>query len=137
MADDDPSSIISQSSDLISSQGFGGFMKNSVLGGIILAGTFQIIGLIQSAGSTIMAPFRAFGEGIATFIEATFGGPPMILDAGAATAIDSIRRGLVAELGIFAYPVSMVAVMLTLYVFAEGLERIDLSPWNFLRELRR
>jgi hypothetical protein len=138
MAEEDPESIVRSASDLISEEGsFAAFLQNTVIGGIILGITYQIIGTTQSIGSTLIAPFRAFGQGMAAFVEATFGGPVRLLEASVMTGVDSIRRGLVSEFGILAYPLTMIVIMIALYIFGEGVRRLDLSPWNFFRNLRR
>lgn len=115
------------------------------LAGVILGlitGTFMTVfynlwDLIDSAGETIMRPFRAFGGALAELVEGSIGGPVMLLRASVSAGVESLTQGVWGELGIWAYPVTMLSVMLGIYIFARAWEEIDLSPWNFLRNLRR
>lgn len=108
----------------------------------LLAGTFMTIAFqfwefMSALGGTIMAPFQAFGEALAQLVRGSIGAPVIMLEASAQTGVESVTEGLFSTFGIFAYPVTMVAVMAGIFVFARAWSAIDLSPWNFLRSLRR
>lgn len=135
MAERDPLEVIREAGIQIDRQGsFAKFMQNSVIGGLILGATIQILELMDSAGSTIMAPIRAIGMGLADLFGTIVGGPTDLIDASIQTGIRSFQEGTAAILGPFAFPFAIFVVMAGLWVFGEALERVDLSPWNYLTE---
>jgi len=115
--------------------GLSGLMV-ALFGGTLMTVGFQFWDLISGLGGTIMAPFQAFGEALGTLVSGSIGGPVELLEAAVDAGMVSLTDGLFAQLGIFAYPVTMLSVMLGIYIFAEAWTRIDLSPWNFLRNIR-
>lgn len=107
----------------------------------LLAGTFMTLAyqgwaFIESLGSAVMKPFRAFASALASLVTGSVGGPVVLLEASVQTGVRSVTEGLFSNFGIFAYPITMIAVMMGIYIFAWAWARIDLSPWNFLRNLR-
>jgi len=124
-----------ESLDQIESRGLGGLIVGLV-GGTSMTVFFEFWELLGSLGMSIRQPFAAFAGALASLIQGSIGGPVVMLEAAAQTGVVSVTEGLWATLGIFAWPATMVAVMAGLYIFAEAWKTIDLSPWNFLRNIR-
>lgn len=131
----DPNERLTNALTNIEDHGLSGLMVGLV-GGTFMTVAYNFWELLSSLGSTIMRPFSAFGGALAQLVDGSIGGPVVMLEAAARTGVVSLTDGLFATFGIFAYPITMVAVMMGLWVFAEGWSRIDLSPWNFLKNLR-
>lgn len=136
MASDDPEDVASTAASEIDSRGWTNFIRDFGLGGIFLALVYAIIETIQSAGSTLLKPFRAFGDGVATLIGGTFGAPVVVVDAGATASAQSFLNGAAAALGPAALPVAMLSAVVTLYIFQRFWSRIQFSPIDFLRNAR-
>lgn len=126
---DDAFSRLSGNSDL-------GDLMVALLAGTFMTLAYQFWAFIESLGGAIMKPFRAFASALASLVTGSIGGPVVLLEASVQTGVESVTEGLFSTFGIFAYPVTMVAVMLGIYIFSVAWRKIDLSPWNFLRNMR-
>jgi hypothetical protein len=96
--------------------------------------TIQIIEIVQTGGSTLLAPVRAIGMGLADLFGTIVGGPVALIDASIQTGVRSFQEGTAAILGPAAFPFAIFVVMAGLWVFGEAIQRVDLSPWNYLTE---
>ena len=132
----DPDQRLANALNWTDRRGLSGVLLGLITGTFMTA-FYNLWDLIDSAGQTIMRPFQAFGAALAELVEGSIGGPVQLLQAATQAGVDSLVNGVWGELGIWAYPVTMVSVMAGIYVFARAWEEIDLSPWNFLRNLRR
>lgn len=133
---DDPDSRLETSMGHVDDDGLSGLMVGLV-GGTFMTIAYTFWGFLGSLGQTMMRPFEAFGTALAQLITGSIGGPVVMLEAAAMTGVESVTTGLFSTFGVFAYPVTMFSVVAGLYIFSRGWETIDLSPWNFLRNLRR
>lgn len=133
---DDPDQIASTAANEIDDRGWANFVRDFGLGGIFLAIVFAAIETIQSLGTTLLRPFQAFGEGIATLIGGTFGAPVRVIDAGATATVVSFTDGAAQFLGPAALPVAMVSAVAALWIFQRFWTRIQFSPIDFLRRGR-
>jgi hypothetical protein len=124
-----------EAQEQISENGIPGLLK-ALMGGTLMTIAFTLWSGIENLGATIIKPFTAFADGLATLITGSIGGPAVLLEASVRTGVESLTTGLFAAFGVFAYPVAMVSVMLGIWVFAWFWDRIDLSPWGFLTSLR-
>ena len=131
----DPDDRLSTAQRFIRRDGLSGLMVG-LLGGTFMTVTYTFWSFVESIGSTFMRPFQAFAGSLATLIRGSIGGPVVLLEASIQTGVESVTEGLFATFGIFAYPITMIAVMAGIWVFAQAWDRIDLSPWNFLRRMR-
>ena len=132
----DPDERLATALDWTDRRGLAGVILG-LIAGTFMELTYGVWRLIRSAGDTLMRPFQAFGAGLARLVEGSIGGPVALLRAATQAGVESLLNGVWGQLGIFAYPVTMFAVALGLYVFARMWEEVDLSPWNFLRNIRR
>jgi len=132
----DPDEIASTAADEIGERGWTNFVRDFGLGGVFLAIVYALIEVINSAGSTLLRPFQAFGEGIATLIGGTFGAPVRVIDAGATASVQSFTEGAAQFLGPAALPVAMVSAVAALWIFQRFWSRIQFSPIDFLRNAR-
>lgn len=132
----DPDERLTSALDNIDDHGLSGLLKG-LIAGTFMTAFFQGWAFIESLGGTIMKPFAAFGDALARLVSGSIGGPVVMLEAATQAAVESLLTGVWGELGIWAYPVTMVSVVAGIYIFARAWEAIDLSPWNFLRNLRR
>jgi len=137
MASIDPMDRLRESLRLLRQEGGLPQLMIGLVAGTFVTVAFNVWAFIEALGGTILAPFQAFASALATLVTGSIGGPVQLLDAAVQTGVVSVTEGLFSTFGLFAYPITMVSVMLGLYIFAEGWDRIDLSPWNFLRGLRR
>jgi hypothetical protein len=131
-----PRDRLDQALDVTDSRGLSGLMVG-LLGGTFMTVAYTTWGAIESFGATLFRPINALVDSLATLITGSIGGPVVMLEAAASTGVQSVTTGLFSTFGIFAYPITMVSVMLGIYVFARFWERIDLSPWGWLGDLRR
>lgn len=132
----DPDQRLSNALEWTDERGLAGVILGLITGTFMTV-TYELWALIGSLGSTVMAPFQAFGTALGELVEGSIGGPVQLLQASVQAGVESLTNGVWGQLGIWAYPVTMVAVVAGLWVFAEGWKRMDLSPWNFLSSLRR
>jgi hypothetical protein len=133
-----PTHIMEKAADLIDeSGGFSAFVQDYGIGGVVFAIFAQIITGIESAGTILLGPPRALGEGLIALVETTIGGMLSVLDAGTATTVESFLSGSAALLGPLAQPASVGVIMITLAVFIYGVNRLELSPLSFLQSIRR
>lgn len=135
MVDDQESRLDLTAEQLEKQGGLVGLLV-ALLGGTYVTIAFNLWDMIDSLGETIMRPLRAFAGALATLIRGSIGGPVVMLEAAVQTGAASVTEGLFSTFGLFAYPVTMISVMAGIYVFAWFWQRIDLSPWGFLRRLR-
>lgn len=132
----DPDKRLSNALKWTDERGLAGLILG-LIAGTFMEITYGIWDLIGSLGDTIMKPFSAFGTALGELVEGSIGGPVALLQAAVQAGVESLLNGVWGQLGIWAYPVTMLSVVLGLYIFARAWEEIDLSPWNFLRSLRR
>lgn len=109
----------------------------SLVGGTLMTVAFVIWNGLEQLGETFMAPLQALGDALASLITGSIGGPVLMLEAAVQTGVESLSTGIYSTFGIWAYPLTMFAVMLGIIVFARMWERINLSPLGWLRALRR
>ena len=133
---DDPNEVASTAADEIDERGWTNFVRDFGLGGVFLAIVYALIETIQSLGTTLLRPFRAFGRGIATLIGGTFGAPVRVIDAGATATVVSFTDGAAQFLGPAALPVAMLSAVAALWIFQRFWTRIQFSPIDFLRNAR-
>ena len=132
-----PEEIANDAADAVDDAGgLSNFFREFGVGGISFALIITIIDAITSAGSLILEPFGALADGVSGLVDGTLGVGVDIIGAGGDTAIDSFTTGLAAILGPFAFPVSVGIVMLTVYIFIQGVIRIEFSPRVFISNLR-
>ena len=112
------------------------FVRKVGFGGIFYALIIVVIDAITSAGEVLMAPWRALGRGLSRLVEGTIGGSVTMIEASLMTGVRSFEYGLSSMLGPFAFPVAVAAVMLGIYVFMIGIDRIGFSPLAFIRRIR-
>lgn len=133
----DPEETLETTSRIMTREGGLSGLMIALMGGTFATIAFTFWDFIESLGQTIMAPFRAFAEALSTLITGSIGGPVVMLEAAAQTGVQSLTEGLFSTFGIFAYPVTMFAVMSGIWVFAQFWQRANLSPWAFLQSMRR
>lgn len=112
------------------------FVEEAGVAGILYAVFLQIINAINTAGETIMAPWRALASGLGSLVSTVFGAPLSIIGAGGETAASSFTEGLAAWLGPLAFPAAIASFMLGVYVFMWFAGRIGFSPLQFVRNIR-
>jgi len=113
---------------IVESQGLVGLVEQYGIGGIVYALSLEIIGGIQSFGTTITAPFRAFGSGLSDLVSAVI--PVRIVNAAADFTAFSITRGEWAIFGPATFAVGVGATMAGLWVFTEMIRRADVSVFG-------
>lgn len=118
------------------SGGLADFIREYGIGGVSYALILGIISAVTAAGDLLLAPWRALAGGVEGLVEGTLGVGVDIIGAGGDTAIESIESGLTALLGPFAFPFAVAIVLLTVYIFIQGVIRIELSPRVFISNLR-
>jgi hypothetical protein len=136
MSSRDPETITETAADRIANQGFESFLRNTVIGGIILAVAYGAIDLVQGLFGMLMRPLESVGFGISRFLDATFGRSVDIIEIGGRVAELSFIEGTARFLGPLAFPAAVLITMLTLWLFAEGWERVGFSPLDFVRRMR-
>lgn len=135
---DSPDRIVSDAAEQIDeAPSFSTWVRNSVVGGVFLAIGYGIINIINATADMIMRPLEAAGAGIGRFIEATFGQSVVIIEVGGLRAERSFLDGVAAALGPAAFPAAVLTVILTLWIFAWGWERIGFSPLDWFSRMRR
>lgn len=133
----DPMDRLQESLSLLRREGGLPELMIGLVAGTFVTIAFNVWEFIETLGATIMAPFTAFADGLATLVWGSIGAPVVMLEAAAQTGVISVTEGLFSAFGIFAYPVTMIAVMAGIWIFARAWSAIELSPWGFLRSLRR
>ena len=129
----DAETAVEEGSEGVAEYGVGEYAKMSVIGGTLAALAYAIADAILGLGSTLLAPVRAFGRGMATFIGGTLLAPVRVTDAGAAAAAESFLNGAAAALGPFAFPVSVLVSIAGMYIFLWFLRRVSVSPLQLIR----
>jgi hypothetical protein len=129
----DPEDTATRASQLIDQEGgLSDFLQNVGVGGISFAIILSVIDAIDAAGELLLAPWRALAGGIVDLVGGTLGSAVDIVEAGGSTAVDSFVNGLAAILGPFAFPASVLIVMIAIYLFVQAALRIELSPRVFI-----
>lgn len=129
----DAEQAVQEGSEGVAEHGVSQYARMSVIGGTLAALAYAIAGLILGMFDTLMAPVRAFASGMATFIGGTLLAPVRVTDAGAAASVRSFTEGAAAALGPFAFPVSVLVVVIAMYLFLAFLRRISISPTQLIR----
>lgn len=134
----DAESIGNTASDLISQEGgWGNFIQNVILGGIVFQIYAQVLEGIDAVGVIVLGPVRALGSGMIKLVNSTIGNVIVVFDAGTQTTVLSFTSGVGRLLGPLAQPASVGIGMLSVAVFIIMVNRLEISPWAFLRGLRR
>lgn len=129
-----PSDIVAEAGSLVDeSGGLGPFVRQFGVGGVLYALVLQSIELITSAGTVLLAPFRALGEGLADLVGGTIGTGVDVIAAGGAQSIESITEGLAQFAGPLAFPLAVAVVMLSVFVFIRAVANLEFSPLVFVR----
>lgn len=116
--------------------GWTAFLRNFILGGIVLSGQYEVIDGIQSTGGLILGPVRALGNGMIALVDATIGNVIAVFDAGTQATVLSFTDGVAALLGPLAQPVSVGVAMISLGVFMWMINYLEISPFSFIASLR-
>lgn len=116
--------------------GWGSFMQNFILGGIVLKLQYEGIEAIDSFGGLLLAPVTALGEGMVYLVDSTVNNVVRVFDAGTQATILSFTDGVASLLGPLAQPTSVGVGMLSVGVFIMSVNRLNISPLSFLQNLR-
>ena len=116
--------------------GWSGFIQNTILGGIVFQVYAQVVEGISSFGDVLLAPPRALGLGLAQVVEVVFEGLGEVFVAGTEASVRSFADGTAALLGPLAQPAAKGTILATLAIFIWGINRLDISPFSFIRSLR-
>ena len=116
--------------------GWSGFIQNTILGGIVFQIYAQVVEGISSFGDVLLAPPRALGLGLAQVVEVVFEGLGSVFGAGTEASVRSFADGTAALLGPLAQPAATGTILATLAIFIWGINRLDISPFSFIRSLR-
>lgn len=129
--------IGSTASTLIEDEGgWGAFMQNVILGGIVFQIYAQALEGIDAVGMIVLGPVRALGRGMIMLVNSTIGNVIAVFDAGTQATILSFQSGVASLLGPLAQPTSVGIGMLSIGVFIIGVNRLNISPLSFWRSLR-
>lgn len=135
MADDyDAQEVVSDGAEGVEEQGVVGYTRGVVIGGSATALALTLVEIIIGIPGTLLAPFRAFASGFATFITGTFSGPVLINEAGALASAQSFASGTGALLGPFAWPAAVLVSLTGTYLFILFLRRVSVSPLQLFQE---
>lgn len=94
----------------------------------MLYAIFEVaIGMVYSLGDTVLAPFMAFYEGVAGFVDRTITSGLDIIDAGGAASAQSV-----AEWGIFAYVVGIAIFLVGMALVVLFLRQTEWRPWHII-----
>ena len=130
----DAEHITTTASNLIQREGgFAAFVQNVGFGGIAYAIFLQAIEGINSFGELLLGPPRALGRGLILLVEVLIGGLVEVFGAGTGASVRSFANGTGALLGIFAQPVAVGIVMLSLATFIYAVNRLGITPFSFIR----
>lgn len=116
--------------------GWANFIRNWILGGLVVKLQYQAIEGVDSFGGLILAPVRALGNGMVMLVDATIGGVVAVFGAGTEATVRSFADGVGAMLGPFAQPTSVGVGMLSVAVFIYTVNKLNISPISFLRGMR-
>jgi hypothetical protein len=105
-------------------------VKNFGIGGTIAQLFLSLIGMIQGAGETFMAPLRAFGDGVARLVAGVF--PARIVNAAADFTAFSLTEGDWNFFGPATFAVGVIATLAGIWVFMQFLRRTNLSAFGAL-----
>ena len=137
MSASDPEEIANTAAGYIDSEGgLAPFLERYGVGGISFAVILAFIDGIGAAGDLLLAPWRALADGLAELVDGTLGVGIDIIVAGGETSTESFTDGLTAILGPFAFPAAVGITLLAVYVFIQGVVRIEFSPRVFISNLR-
>lgn len=125
-----PREIADLAASEIDSRGFTGFIREWGVGGVLGATFLTLIDAISTAGSTLLAPWRALADALALLVARTVGAPTELL-------VQSVEgsEGFFESLGIgpFGFPLAVIGVMLGIFIFFWFVQRIPFSPLAFVR----
>lgn len=116
--------------------GWVSFIRDFVIGGIILKLQYQTIEGIDSVGGLLLAPVQALGEGMVLLVSSTIGNVVRVFDAGTRATVLSFTDGVAAFLGPLAQPTAVGVGMLSVGVFILSVNRLNISPLSFFQSLR-
>ena len=111
------------------------WIRDTMIGGPILALATAIVGAIMAIGDLFLAPFEALASGFGRIIDNIFLSATDIVGAGAETASRSILDGLTAWAGPLAFPLAVGVVLLTIYMVVSAIRYI--SPVDMIRNSLR
>ncbi len=135
MASDDAWKILNRGDSDQSSMSWEEFVTARMMA-VVTAFTLGLVSAIDQAGNAVMAPLRAFGEGLRTLVGATFGESVLIIAAGARNAAYALEYGATARLGVLTYPLAVATVIGGVYVLLWAWNRVSWSPLAFLTSWR-
>lgn len=134
MSDDTgPWEIMDRADDGIADSGFSVWVRNTAIGGTLLAFVYALQNAILAFGETFMAPFRAIASGLSRMLEGTFFATITIVDAGAEATATSFLDGAAAALGPAAFPVAILSVVAGIWILSRGFR--NFSPLDWIRGL--
>lgn len=137
MSDDyDAQEVVSDGAEGVRDEGVVDYTRAVVFGGSATALAITIAEVLIGIPATILAPFTAFAEGMATFVRGTLLAPVTVTEAGAASSAASFLEGTGALLGPLAFPVAVGVSVAGVFVFLAFIRRISVSPLQLIRERR-
>jgi len=118
--------------------GFGAFVRDYGLGGILNAFFLAIIGGISDFGDITFGIPAAIGQGMIDLIDELFDGLGDVLGAGAEQTVRGFAEGLFSLplVSILAQPAALGVVMLSVAVFFYALNRLNISPLSAIQSVR-
>lgn len=116
--------------------GWTGYIQNVILGGIVWQLYANIVEGLGAAGTVILGPIRALGNGMILLVESTIGNVIVVFDAGTQATILSFTDGVGSLLGPLAQPTAVGIGMLSIGVFIVAIDRLPISPLAFIRAYR-
>jgi len=117
--------IIATGGATVSSVGIVGLIKQDVIGGLVYAVVYFVVGIFNGLGSTVSGPLTALLNGVSGIISSALTG--RLLDAGYRVAAEAI-----AKYGTVAPVVAAVVTMVVAAVLYVSFQRMDFSPFQLL-----
>jgi len=119
------------------SGGLTAFIRDYGIGGILFAIFINVIGIIDSAGDLLLAPFRALAAGLVALVDGTLGSAVDVIVAGSEQTVEALGQGATELIGPFAFPLAVAIAMLGVFAFVFFVARLEFSPFIFLRNTAR
>ena len=118
--------------------GFGAFVRDYGLGGILNAIFLAIIGGVSDFGDITFGIPAAIGQGMIDLINVLFEGLGQVLGAGAEQTVRGFAEGIFSLplISVFAQPAALGVVMLSVAVFFYSLNRLNISPLSAIQSVR-
>jgi hypothetical protein len=119
------------------SAGLAGLIQQYLIGGPLYQLALSIIAAIDGAALVFLAPFRAFGNGLAQLVGAVVESPISIIERSADYTAFVITTGDWGFFGPATFAVGVAATFAGLFIAVKALRRIELRPWRIFRSWRR